>query len=174
MADDWTDPATISAWRSETLKAIARTEESRKLQEQEIQAMTVNMFKYLSETFPVVFGNPESMQRFHEQVMQPALKLATTLRGSCSTYRFSIAQAPFQKFEPLTTNMLKDNCMIDVKTRIHLKPNTGVVADKNDVFGRCIIMLEPVLYRVNKGKEDSTLRQGAFLVELDHPIAKRN
>ena len=62
--------------------------------------------------------------------------------------------------------------MIDIKTRMTLKPNTGVVADKNGVFGKCVIMLEPVLYRVNEGKKDSTLRQGAFLVELDHPITK--
>ena len=54
-----------------------------------------------------------------------------------------------------------------------LKPTTGVVADKNGVFGKCIIMLEPQLYRINKGKEDSTLRQGVYLVQLDHPIAKR-
>ena len=120
--------------------------------------MTVNMFKYLSETFPVVFGNPGSMERFHEQVMQPASKLATKLRGSCSTYRFYIPEAPFQKFQPFTTDMLKDNCMIDVKTRMTLKPNTGVVSDKNGVFGKCVIMLEPILYRVNKGKKDSTLR----------------
>ena len=160
-------------WRSETVKAIARTEESRKLREEQIQAMTVNMFKYLSETFPVVFGNLANMGSFYEQVMQPASKLATKLRASCSTYGFYFAGAAFEKFEPLTTTMLKDHCMIDVKTRMTLKPNTGVVADKNGVFGKCIIMLEPALYRVNKGKEHSILRQGVFLIELDHPITKR-
>ncbi len=172
-ADGRIDPATISAWRSETLKAIARTEESQKLQEKQIEAMTMDMFRSLSQTFPVVFGNWDSMKRFHEQVMEPASKLAVMLRGSCSAYWFHITEAPFLNFKPLTTNQIKANCMIDVKTRMTLKPNTGVVADKNGVFGKCIIMLEPTLYRVNKGKEDSELRQGVFLVELDHPITKR-
>ena len=173
MADGCTDPATISAWRSETLKAITRTEESQKLQEQQIQAMTMDMFESLSETFPVVFGNLESMNTFYEQVMQPALKLAITLQGACSTYCFDIAESPFTKFKPLTTDQIKDHCMIDIKTRMTLKPNAGVVADENGVFGRCIMMLEPGLYRINKGKEDSTLRQRVYLVELDHPIRKR-
>ncbi len=134
--------------------------------------MTMDMFESLSKTFPVVFGNWESMKRFHELVMQPASKLAITLQGSCSTYWFRLAEAPFQEFRPLTTDLIKDYRMIDIKTRMTLKPNTGVVADKNDVFGKCIIMLEPILYRANKGREDSTLRQGVFLVELDHPITK--
>ena len=173
MADGCTDPATITAWRSETLKAITRTEESQKLQEKQIQAMTMDMFASLSETFPVVFGDMESMNRFHEQVMQPASKLAITLQGSCSIYCFHITKAPFSKFKPLTTNRIKNNCMIDVKTRMTIKPNTGVVADESGVFGKFIMMLEPGLYRVNKGKEDSTLRQPVYLVELDHPITKR-
>ena len=160
-------------WQSETFKAIARTEESRKLREEQIQTMTVDMFKNLSETFPVVFGKMASLGSFYEQVMQPASKLAIKLRASCSTYGFCFPGAAFEKFEPVTTTMLKDHCMIDVKTRMTLKPNTGVVADKNGVFGKCIIMLEPGLYRVNKGKEHSILRQDAILIELDHPITKR-
>ena len=173
MADGCTDSATVSAWRSETLKAITRTEESQKLQEEQIQAMTMDMFESLSETFPVVFGDLERMKRFQDQVMQPASKLAITLRGSCSTYCFHITGTPFPRFKPLTTNRIRDECMIDVKTRMTLKPNTGVVADESGVFGKFIMMLEPGLYRVNKGKEDSTLRRGVFLVELDHPITKR-
>ena len=133
----------------------------------------MDMFESLSETLPIVFGNPESMKRFHKQIMQPASKLATTLQASCSNYCFQIAEAPFPKFDPLTTNHIQSNGMIDVKTRMTLKPNTGVVADDNGVIGKFIMMLEPGLYRVNKGKEDSTLRQGVFLVELHHPITKR-
>ncbi|KAK0514032.1 hypothetical protein JMJ35_003754 [Cladonia borealis] len=167
------DRATIAAWRSETFKAIARTEESQQLREKQIQAMTMSMSESFSETFPVVFGNSERMERFHIQVMEPASKLATTLRESCSTYWFHITETPFLEFKPLTANQIKSNCMVDIKTRMTLKPNTGVVADKNGVCGKCIIMLEPVLYRVNEGKKDSTLRKGAFLVELDHPITKR-
>ena len=143
------------------------------MQEKQIQAITMDMFESLSETLPVVFGNLESMDRFHEQIMQPASKLATTLRASCSTYRFQIAEAPFPNFKPVTTNFIKTNSMIDVKTRMTLKPNTSVVADENGVFGKCIMMLEPTLYRVSKDKRNSKLRQGAYLVELDHPITKR-
>ena len=135
--------------------------------------MTMDMFESLSGTLPIVFGNPESMKRFHEQIMQPASKLATTLRASCSTYWFQIAETPFPKFNPLTTNLIRTNRMIDLKTRMTLKPNAGLVADENGVFGKLIMMLEPGLYRVNKGKEDSTLRPCVYLVELDHPITKR-
>ena len=134
--------------------------------------MTIDMFESLSETFPIVFGNWEGMDRFYVQVMEPAAKLATTLRGSCSTYLFHISEIPFPKFKPLTIDLIKNNRVIDAKTTMTLKPNSGMVADKYGVFGKCIIMLEPVLYRVNKGKEDSTLRQALYLVQLDHPLAK--
>lgn len=136
--------------------------------------MTLDMFESLSETFPIVFGNSEAMNRFRVQVMEPASKLATTLRGSCSTYLFQIAKSPFPKFNSLTMNLIRNNCMIDAKTRMTLKPNTGMVADKHGVLGKCIIMLEPELYRVNEDKEDSKLRRGTYLVGLDHPIAKSN
>lgn len=136
--------------------------------------MTMDMFESLSETLPVVFGNPESMKRFHEQIMQPASKLATILQASCSTYCFQIAEVPFPNFKPLTTDHIKGNGMIDIRTRMTLKPNAVVVADDNGVFAKCIMMLEPELYRVNKDKMDSKLRQGMYLVELDHPITKRN
>ena len=134
--------------------------------------MTKDLFKSLSVIFPVVFGDLESMKRFHVQVMQPASKFAITLQGSCSNYWFGITEYLLQDFRPLTTDMIKDYRMIDFKTRMPLKPNTGVVADKNGVFGKCIIQLEPQLYRINTGKEPYVLRQGVYLVELDHPITK--
>ena len=105
--------------------------------------------------------------------MQPASKLATTLQASCSDYWFQIDEAPFAKSEPLKLNHIHSNVMIDVKTRVSLKPNTGVVADDNGVLGKCIMMLEPELYRINKEKGDSILRQGVYLVKLDHSITKR-
>ena len=112
------------------------------------------------------------METFHEQVMEPASKLATKIRTSSSVYTFQLNKIPFPNWKPLTSILAKNNSIIDVKTGKTLKPNTHVILDKDGVTGRYIIMLEPTLYRVNTGQEDLMLRQGVYLAEFDHPITK--
>lgn len=135
--------------------------------------MNSRLFKELSKSLPNLFSGPQSHATFYDQVLLPAVKLANTIRMSTSDYVFSIQESPIKKFRPVITESLEMHKMINFKSGKQLKPDSAVVADEDGIIGDFIIGLEPGLYRVIKGK-DTTLRQGMFLVELNHPLGKRS
>lgn len=64
--------------------------------------------------------------------------------------------------------------MIDIKTEKWLKPDSAVVADRQGIIGDFIVGLEPGLYRIKRDKQEAVLRQPTYLVDLRHPVGKRN
>lgn len=159
-------------WRSETLKGIAATSKCKQMREEQVQIITTQMFETLSQIFPIMFGNSESRLRFYGQVMGPAAKFATQLRVSSSMYKLALGNDPFSNWLPLTPKFLKLYALVDIKTRGTLKPNSTVSTDREGVFGKIVILLEPGLYRHLNGGEEIELRQQAFLVDLHHPLKK--
>ena len=114
------------------------------------------------------------MIRFYLQVLMPAAKVATTFRTSTSTYKYAMADNPFQDWPPLGLRHMKTHKMLDLKNGSYLKPNAAVVADEEGTIGKFIIPLEPGLYRTKRGGDETTLRPVIHLVELNHPVAKRS
>ena len=114
----------------------------------------------------------DSMERFYQQVLEPAAKVATMIQTSASTYRYSMSDHPFRKWEPLSLRHMKTHRMLDIKNGSYLKANAAVVADEQGIIGKFIIPLEPGLYRMKEGKDETRLRQVTYLVELNHPVAK--
>lgn len=164
---------TIASWRSETLKALAVTTECRNCCQQQSQKLNSRLFKELSKALPTLFSGPQTHATFYDQVLLPAVKLANMIRMSTSNYEFAIPQSPTTEFEPVFTDLLKVHKMIDFNSGRQLKPDSAVVADQDGIIGDFIICLEPGLCRVVKGK-DTALRQGLFLIELNHPLGKRS
>ena len=160
-------------WRSETLKALTATPEREELHTKQVRRMAKYMFESLSQTFPKLFGNPGCCERFYHQVMISAAKLGSKIQTSSSIYKLQMAENPAARFGKLKTEFIKQYSLLDNWTRITLKSTSAVVADEEGVFGQIVIPLEPGLYRVNQGKEDTTLRKEVYLVELDEPLVKR-
>lgn len=136
--------------------------------------MNEQLFKELGWIFPKLFARRNSMTRFYQQVLQPAAKVAMTIRTSASTYTYSMAGNPFHTWVPLGVRHMTTHRMLDVKNGSYLKPNAAVVADKDGIIGKFIIPLEPGLYRIKEGKDKTTLLPVMYLVELNHPVAKHS
>lgn len=136
--------------------------------------MNNELFQTLGRTFPILFARRDNMERFYQQVLEPAAKVATTIRISGSTYTYFMADTPFCNWAPLGLGHMKKHKMLDVKNGSYLKSNAAFVADKQGNIGKIIIPLEPGLCRTKEGKDETTLRPEMYLVELNHPVAKRN
>ena len=148
------------------------TTECTEYSKRQLQDLNYDLIGELSKNLPILFSGRERIRRFYGQVMRPAAKLAAKIQTSALNYIFDMPESPLTDFKPLIADYLKLDKMTDIRTGKHLKPGSAVVGDKDGVIGKIVICLEPCLYRVIKGKQ-TTLRQGVYLVELDHPLGKR-
>lgn len=134
--------------------------------------MNNQLFRELGWTFPIFFTRRDSMENFYQHVLEPAANVATMIQTSASTYRYSMQDHPFRKWEPLCLRHMKTHRMLDIKNGSYLKTNAAVIADKQGIIGKFIIPLEPSLYRTKEGQGTTLLRRVTYLVELNHPVAK--
>ena len=169
-----TDPATINTWRSETLNALAASNVFRKSRDEGLQRLTTYLLGALSKTFPIVNRQRESMMKLYRQVILPAAELAVKIQVSVSIYEFqpSLARHPLMQFRVDMQHLLF-NQFIDITTNKTLKPNSGVIADKDGWIGEAWMYLEPGLVRLDPGKKDTELRKPIYLVGLYEPVDKR-
>ena len=162
----------IASWRSETLSAISKTEDCLEHGNKQAHDLNSRLFRELSKALPFVFFSKEAHVTFFEQVLVPAIQLASEIRKSSSEYAFSMPESPTTIFKPCTIDLLEVHKMVDSMSGKQVKPDSAVVANEDGVIGKCMICLEPSFSRVNDGKE-TTLRQDTFLVKLDQPMGKR-
>ena len=54
-ANTFIETATIATWRSETFKALGKTDERKKMRNEQIHGMKDNLFRDLSKTLPILF-----------------------------------------------------------------------------------------------------------------------
>lgn len=118
------------------------------------------------------FTRLDSMESFYQQVLEPAAKVATMIKTSASTYKYFLPDQPFQKRIPLVLTHMEKYKMLDIKNGSYLKANAAVIADKQGNIGKCIIPLEPGLYRTKEGQGQTLLLSVTCLVELNHPVVK--
>lgn len=174
FADGSLDAATISLWRSETLRALAATRPFDRERCRHVENLTMQLFQELRAIFPAISEQQTSVDKLHYQVMVPASELASKVQLSLSHYDFRMHDEPFQNYVILNPRSLEHHKLIDVKTRKTLKPDSAVVPDSNGHIGRTMIPLEPGLWRVDGGGTQITLKSKAYLVNLFHPVGKRN
>lgn len=140
------------------------------------QEVANEIFRVLEQIFPIIRGQGDSLMRLYEKVVIPAIKLALDMQVSCTRYRFSpeMLEEMVSKFNRVRISTLKQNGMIDVKTRKTLRLDSPVVADEQGYIGRPLLLIEPGLLRRNNGSDMNTyLRQPTYLLELDNPLEKR-
>ena len=85
-----------------------------------------------------------------------------------------MADISFHDWPPLGLRHMETHKMLNIKNGGYLKPNAPVVADEQGIMGKFIMPLEPGLYRKKGGGDEMTLRPEVYLVDLDHPVAKRS
>lgn len=166
---------TIFTWRSETLKALSATSECINARGKKVKDINDLLYRDLGKIFPLLFSHQADRAiSFYDQIMVPAAKLAVKIQTCAIPYVFSIRKSPLCNFMPLILEHLTMFRLTEYRTGKLLKPDSAVVPDDRGVIGRFIMLLEPSLHRVN-GKGDVTmLRLATFLVELNHPVGKRN
>ena len=169
-----TDSVAIARWRSETLKALNKTTKCGDYYQQQLQELNSSLLRKLFMALPVLFSGPQTHATFYDQVLHPAVKLANAIRMSTTDYVISIPESLTINSRPVAVakDMLERHKIVDSKSGKQLKPNSALVVDKDGVIGNFIVLLEPTLYRVIKGKE-TNLHLGTILVELNHPLPKR-
>ena len=114
------------------------------------------------------------MTKFYHQVLIPAAELALKIQASAAIYEWTELDPSLTSFKPFKPEHLKVCKMIDIKTDKWLKPDSAVVADRQGIIGDIIVDLEPGLYRIKRDKQETVLRQPTCLVDLRHPVGKRN
>ncbi len=171
---DVADSTSINTWRSETLNALTTTTDFSKYKDDLLQSITTDLFESLSEIFPIIMNNHESMMRLYWQIMQPAAKLAVKVQVSVSTYRFrrTLTKNPLMHYV-IGVSHLQANKFIDITTNKTLKPDSAVIPNKDGNIGQALMLLEPALVRLDQNDKDIDLRKAVYLVELDAPIRKR-
>lgn len=167
------DHATINAWRSETVRALAASKAYERERKTKAQDITERLIDTLSAFFPVVRGNHESKKRLFNQVIVPSADLAFKINGSVSRYKFIMeTDAPLQP-EHVYLDYVRYHRLINVKSRKTLKPDSGLTADREGRIGTRIMPLEPELRRVDADGKTVELRQDSHLVHLHQPLIKR-
>ena len=170
-----TDSVAIASWRSETLKALDKTTKCGDYCQQQLRELNCTLLNKLFTALPVLFSRPQTYATFYDQVLYPAVKLANAIRMSTTDYVVSIPESLLIKNSrpvAITMDMLERHKIVDFKSGKQLKPNTALVVDKDGVIGNFIVLLEPSLYRVSKGRL-TNLHLGTILVELNHPLPER-
>lgn len=136
------DSQTVYIWRTETLSALATTQECTDLKEVQIIQCTPALFENLSVSFPDFLGREEVLNRIHDRVTVPAAIIVSELHGSALVYRLDI-----QRF---TKDDLETVIVIDVETEKTLRPGSAIVSDRGTVIGDFVLSLEPSLHRVSE------------------------
>ena len=163
--------ANIDTWRSEALTSLSSLEDFDGYKEQNIQRVSWEIFDSLTSYFPIISLQKDSLDKFRDQVIRPAVELALKIQTSMSTYRFIMPNFAVQNCKPVNvTDLYSDYRFIDTESLKTLKPTTQTVADQNGFIGETVLPFEPVLQRQNEGAKSTLLCQGTYLISLDAPL----
>ena len=133
-----------------------------------------NMYQFIGDFFPIIRLQAQSKQRFLNEVVLPAAKLASKIQLAASIYEFRLQPNPFfWEYESVRMDDHKIMKMVDVKTRKTIKGSSAIVQDRQHRIGVLVLTLEPSLRRINKHQRSTLLRPEVNLIEVDQPLAKR-
>lgn len=139
-----------------------------------IEAITRQLFDELGKALPLLFRGQRNKEKVYREVMLPAAELANLMQGSATSYKLHMPTTILTRHKPAVMEDLKRYRVVEARSGKHVKPVSAVAADEHGVIGHYIINLEPALYRVNGNQEEVVLLLPMFLIELLHPLGKRN
>ncbi|CAO1597179.1 hypothetical protein XANCAGTX0491_000998 [Xanthoria calcicola] len=169
------EPESIQSWRSDTLTALARTQDLQQKRLDSANRIMHTLFDGVAAYFPIINKRKESLQGIYDEVIDPAIELASTIKTSSSRYVFSPKIETISPFSGhrLTHNQLSTSRVIDIETGKTLKADSPVQQDEMGEIGRNILLLAPALYRHNPGQASIQLVKETVLVKLDKPLGRR-
>ena len=138
-----------------------------------LKKMTDTIIQALATTFPILFSDRASKDRFHVEVIVPAGDLATKFQTSTTKYIVRLPRDPFAKLKPVTVTHLTDWVCIDRMTSKRVKSSNSLTLNIQGNVGEIILPLEPSLVRIAATGERTIIRKQACMIELYHPLAKR-
>lgn len=163
-------------WRSETLKSIVASSSYKRNIERETRSLSKQIFKSLGRFLPSIQDRKDSLERLHDQVVLPTVKLAVTMKTSSSCYKFYPAEGMdlSTRWDLARTEFIHGYKFVDLDTRKTLKSNSFFTLDENGNLGKPLFLFEPGLARLGDGmKQDVQLYRPSFLLKLYTPLGKR-
>ena len=160
-------------WRAETLSALATTQASTDLKDEQSWHVTANLFEILSTIFPNLHGGAGARRGLHERVTVPAMAIVSKLQGLASTFTFDMASGNSLDSRRISRDDLKKVTAIDLKTGKRLKHGSAIVENSNGAIGDFVLALEPGLRRVRERGSAIELRKETWLVRLDESLGNR-
>ena len=130
--------------------------------------LTHKLLGSISEHFPFVRTDEESILRLHKDTVRPAADLEEAISKSSGDYRFSkfTVEASQWSFPSVRLSYLDRATCIDSKTRKKLKANRPPPSDPNGYIGILLHMIEPSLWRRFPSEQERCLHQDRVLVHL--------
>ena len=179
------DITSIGKWRSEALNAICATPEFALRQKEAARENTQEAVEFLQPLLPNL--KKDAMAVFHSEITETAIKFASTMRRSSAYYHFVFRLGPNShvsqlsnrpslpspgKGIPLLLSDLDKVNVLDMESRVTLKPNMALNKNKDGSIGRTIMIIHPALYR-RTATEEILLRKQLVLTELPKTFERR-
>ena len=166
-----TDPSVIRKWRIDGIKALATRLDVSKARDARLPRLTQNIIRYIRDYFPAWRINERTEATLRMEVIMPAMEFEFMIHTSFHAYHFGDAGIAFEKQEVDVDSLAERKCT-DVDTGKKLTPASPVVADEKGSIGEEVLVIEPMLYRM-EGDKLLNLRPGHHLIELYHPLKRR-
>ena len=179
------DITSIGTWRSEALNAICATPEFALRQKEAARENTQEAVEFLRPLLPNL--KKDAMAVFHSEITETAIKFASTMRRSSAYYHFVFRLSPNSHVSQLSnrpslpspgkgvpllpSDLVKVN-VLDMESRMTLKPNMALNINKDGSIGRTILIIHPALYR-RTSTEEILLRKQVVLTELPKTFERR-
>lgn len=157
------------------LSAISMTKGFEEGQRRTSGHIVNHIFGEVQQYFPLIKKGQERLQELFNKVVSPAVKLATIIQTSSSTYESVPKMETFFHFGSriFTQQDLSIFKLVDVATGKTLKPDSPVQPNEEGQIGTPIMILAPALYRQEPG-QDALLRvKQVVLVQLFKPLGRR-
>ncbi|KAL8847995.1 MAG: hypothetical protein Q9221_006957 [Calogaya cf. arnoldii] len=170
-----TEPGSIKAWLSETLRALEKTADFQQSSRKINGEITTQVFDEVAKFFPIVKKEQESLIKLWDSVVRPAVTLAKKIQTSPTCYEFlpKVASRSQFRYSEVHQAELANFKLIDIVSRKTLKMNSPVRPDEKGDIGIQIMMLAPALYRRDPGQAALLLVTETDLIELHTPLGRR-
>ncbi|KAG6994105.1 hypothetical protein G7Y79_00047g083310 [Physcia stellaris] len=168
------EPATIRAWRSETLAALAKTSRFPAAVGKGKIILTNRIYDALCKVFPIISGRQSSLETLYHKIITPAVELAITMQTSATSYRFEprLSRNSLFKRVAVPKTHLGHYRMIDAATGKTLKLDSPITPNKDGDIGDEIMVVTPGLLRRDAEKMVPLMPENV-LVELYEPLGRR-
>ncbi|KAL8786639.1 MAG: hypothetical protein Q9213_002668 [Squamulea squamosa] len=170
------DAGSVRNWRADTLSALSSTKYIQHGRLKARKDITEAIFDELTTFFPIIEKTSESLQEFHDKVIDPAVNLATKIQISPTNYEFvPKMEKYFDSFDVHSVgyDQLSRSRFVDIETGKTLKVDSPIQTNEKGEIGTQVMVVVPALYRCNPGQDPLLLVKEIDLVKLHKPLGRR-